>query len=264
MLKLKLFKLLSLKNKNTCMTNNNKHVNCQLLSMQLQKKWNIIQKVYSRQEFCCEKKWNPNYCSNQDLCDGRLKAITPIQVNLVLNCREMWKRQHKIAWIVIIKAFAFSLPSQWFLGLHWISYLFSQQHSWGLHTFLQLGCFGLYYIYNYSTKHFQVAGYWILIEISSAFSHSLAPSLSYHSCRGRGSAKPPLYDTRVGICHLGIPMSILPYLFFYLQLGCFSSSSKIILSRCHTIIQSADAAVYVLDKGGRSAYCMYSNNQKIW
>jgi len=38
-------------------------------------------------------------------CDGRLKAkisIATIQVNLVLNCSEMWRRQHKFTLLPLV------------------------------------------------------------------------------------------------------------------------------------------------------------------
>jgi len=44
--------------------------------------------------------------------------IMTIQVNLVPNPSETWRRQHKLTWIVVIKFFTISLPSQPFLGCH--------------------------------------------------------------------------------------------------------------------------------------------------
>ena len=88
------------------------------------------------------QKWWP-----RNGCNGRLKAkilITTIQVNLVLNRSETWRRQHKFTWIVVIKIFAFSLPSQPFLGHHFGDHIFFYNTILEGHTlFLQLGCFGL-------------------------------------------------------------------------------------------------------------------------
>jgi len=47
--------------------------------------------------------------------------ITTIQVNLVPNPSEKWRRQHKISGIVVIKIFSVSLPSQSFLG-HYLGF----------------------------------------------------------------------------------------------------------------------------------------------
>jgi len=43
--------------------------------------------------------------------------IMTFQVNLVLNHSEIWRRQHKFTWIVIIKIFSSSIPPKPFLGL---------------------------------------------------------------------------------------------------------------------------------------------------
>jgi len=61
--------------------------------------------------------WNPRWRP----CDGRNIAkilITTIEVNLVLNPSEAWRRQHKFTWIVVIKIFAINPPSQPFFGRH--------------------------------------------------------------------------------------------------------------------------------------------------
>jgi len=57
--------------------------------------------------------------------------ITTIQVNLVPNPSETWRRQHKFTCIVVIKIFAISLPSQPFLDRHL-----------GFHIFFHNGLFG--------------------------------------------------------------------------------------------------------------------------
>ena len=97
----KLFTLLPIKNK----TNNNKHVICQLYNMKIQKEVKsslnspAVKEVCGPQECCCEER-----CEIQS--GGQEKAvmvrkpkakilITTIQVNLVPNQSEMWKRQHK-------------------------------------------------------------------------------------------------------------------------------------------------------------------------
>ena len=67
-----------------------------------------------------KKLWNPKWWPRSG-CDGRIMAIfliTTIQVNLVLIPSEAWRRQHKFAWIVVIKNFAIILPSQPLLGHH--------------------------------------------------------------------------------------------------------------------------------------------------
>jgi len=108
-------------------TNNNKHVICQLYNMKLQKEVKSNPKQPSGKKsvrpprmLLWKKMWNPKWQPRND-CDCRLKAkvlITTIQDNLVLNRSETWRRQHKFAWIVVIKIFAFSLQSQPFLGRH--------------------------------------------------------------------------------------------------------------------------------------------------
>ena len=133
-------------------TNNNRHVICQLHSMQIQKevKSNIKQpsckkSVQPPRMLLCKKMWNPKWRPRND-CDGRLNAkilIMIIQVNLVLNHSEMWRRQHRFTWIVVIKIFVFSLPSQPLLGCHFGFHIFFHNSILGPHTFLQLGCFGL-------------------------------------------------------------------------------------------------------------------------
>jgi len=83
-----------------------------------------------------KKMWNPNRRPRNG-CDGRLKAkilITTIQVNLMPNRSETWKRQHKFTWIIVIKIFTFSLPSQPFLGLHFGFHIFFHNSSLGGHT----------------------------------------------------------------------------------------------------------------------------------
>jgi len=79
-------------------TNNNKHVICQLYSIKIQKqvesnpKQPSCKKGCGSLECCCEQS------------DDRLRVkflITTIQVNLVPNPSETWRRQHKR--IVIIK-----------------------------------------------------------------------------------------------------------------------------------------------------------------
>ena len=60
--------------------------------------------------------------------------ITKILVNLCCLPHVSLRFSTKLTWIVVIKIFAISLPSQW------ISHLFSQWPSWGPHTISQWGC----------------------------------------------------------------------------------------------------------------------------
>ena len=88
-----------------------------------------------------KKTWNPKWLPRNG-CDGRLIAkilIMTIQVNLVLNPSEMWRRQHKFAWIVVIKIFAIIIAIYW--SPPWISHFFHNGLLGGCILFLQLGCF---------------------------------------------------------------------------------------------------------------------------
>jgi len=72
-------------------------------------------------------------------CDGRLMVkilVMKIQVNLVPNPSETWRRQHEFTLIVVIKNFAISLPSQPFLGRHLRFHIFFTTAFLGPHTFL--------------------------------------------------------------------------------------------------------------------------------
>jgi len=79
--------------------------------------------------------------------DDRLMAknlITTIQMNLVPNPNETWRRQQNSPELSLLKF----LPLAYHQAISWpppcISYLFSQWPSWGAaHFFLLLGCFGL-------------------------------------------------------------------------------------------------------------------------
>jgi len=71
--------------------------------------------------------------------------ITTIQVNLVPNPSEMWRRRHKFTWIVVIKNFAISLlyhHSYFFVATLDFTSFFTMAFL-GPHPFLQLGFFGL-------------------------------------------------------------------------------------------------------------------------
>ena len=125
---LKLFTLLPIQNK----TNSNRHVIWQLHSINYKKKWNLIQnspavkKVRPSRMLLWKKMWNIKWWPRNG-CDSRLKAnilIMTVQWICVPNCTETWRRQHKFTWIVNIKIFAFSLPSQPFLGRHFIFHIF--------------------------------------------------------------------------------------------------------------------------------------------
>jgi len=58
--------------------------------------------------------------------------IMTIQVNLVPNPSEMWRRQHKL-----LQPLAYHQAISW--PPPWISHHFSQWPSWGLHTFFTAG-----------------------------------------------------------------------------------------------------------------------------
>jgi len=93
-----------------------------------------------------KKMWNPKWRPRNG-CNGALKAknLITIQVNLVPNCSETWRMQHKFTWIVVIKIFAISPPLQPFLGCHFGFHIFFHNSILGGHTIfiLQLGCFWL-------------------------------------------------------------------------------------------------------------------------
>jgi len=76
-----------------------------------------------------KKMWNPRWWPRNG-CDDRLMVKAIIQANLVPNPSEMWRRQHKFTWIVIIKVFAIRLPSQPFLSRHLVYF----------HNILLQGC----------------------------------------------------------------------------------------------------------------------------
>jgi len=96
-----------------------------------------------------KKMWNPRWWPRNG-CDGSLIAkilIMTIQVNLVLDLSETWRRQHKFAWIVIIKIFAINLPSQSFLSRHLGSHIFFHNGLLGGRTlFLQLSFFWIRFL----------------------------------------------------------------------------------------------------------------------
>ena len=79
-------------------------------------------------------------------CDGRLMAnilIMTIQVNLHCLLHVSLGFGTKFTRIVVIKIIAINIPTQPFLG-HYLGFLiFFTLAFRGLHSFLQLGCFGL-------------------------------------------------------------------------------------------------------------------------
>jgi len=97
--------------------------------------------------------WNPRWRPRNG-CDSRLMAkslITTIQVNLVPNPSEMWRRQPTFTWIVVIKKFAISLPSRPFLG-----------HHLGFHIFFHNGLFGAaHFFYSWAVLD------WIILLLST-------------------------------------------------------------------------------------------------
>jgi len=73
-----------------------------------------------------KKLWNPKWWPRSG-CDGRIMAIfliTTIQVNLVLIPSEAWRRQHKFAWIVVIKKFA------WIVVIKKLPLSYHHSHFW--------------------------------------------------------------------------------------------------------------------------------------
>ena len=129
---------------------------------------------------CCEKR-----CEiPRNGCDGRLKGkilITTIQVNLVPNHSEMWRRQHKFTWIVVIKFL--------FLAYH---------HNHFLATTLDFTSF-----FTTGAAHFFIAGlffgldnYWHEIQHckkENRFSWVKIHNLSYlTNCQTRSQTKQPM------------------------------------------------------------------------
>ena len=101
----------------------------------IQKHPSCKKSVWSTRRPLWKKMWNPRW-QPRNSCDGRLIAkilMMTIQVNLVPNYREMWRRQHKFTWIFVFKIFAISLLSQPFLGCHLGFHIF-------FHTGLLVGC----------------------------------------------------------------------------------------------------------------------------
>jgi len=98
------------------------------------------------QEGHCEKKWNPRW-------QPRLMAkflITTIQVDLVPNPSEMWRMQPELSLLPLAYHHSHFLVAT----LDFAS--FSQWPSWGSHTYLQLGYFGLDWLFlwiSYATVH---------------------------------------------------------------------------------------------------------------
>jgi len=113
------------------------------------KKLNLIQNSPAVKKRCGRKKkkmWQP-----RNGCDGRLMAkilITTIQVNLVPYPSEMWRRQHKFTWIVLIKNFAISLWSQPFLGCLLGFHIFFTMDFWGHTVCFTAGLFWIRYLYS--------------------------------------------------------------------------------------------------------------------
>ena len=107
--------------------------------------------IYNPEQPSCKmmlwkKMWSPKW-QPRNGCGGRLKAknlITTIQVNLCCLLHVSLLFGTKFTWIVIIKIYAFSQPSQSFLGYYFGFHIFFYNSILGGCTlFLQLGCFGL-------------------------------------------------------------------------------------------------------------------------
>ena len=76
-------------------------------------------KVCGPQECCCEKRCEIQSGGQEMAVMIGLNAkilIMTIQVNLVRNHSETWRRRHKFTWIVVIKILVITLPSQPFLA----------------------------------------------------------------------------------------------------------------------------------------------------
>jgi len=92
-----------------------------------------------------KKMWNSKW-RPRNSCDGRLKAkILIFNKNssefVEVKCGE---GDTKFTWIVVIKIFAFSLPSQPFIGCHFGFHIFFHNSIPGCRTlFIQLGCLDL-------------------------------------------------------------------------------------------------------------------------
>ena len=116
------------------------------------KRWNLHKKQPNCLKRCspCEKTawkklWNQRWRPRSG-CDGRIMAkflIITIQVNLVPIPSEAGRRQHKFAWIVIIKNFAIILASQPLLGhqLWFHNFFHAVFFCMGRTFLLQFGCF---------------------------------------------------------------------------------------------------------------------------
>ena len=91
----------------------------QVINLNYKMRWNLHKKsqtvkgvVHAKNSM--KKLWNQRWQPTSG-CDGRVMAkclITTIQVNMVPIPSEAWRRQHKFAWIAVIKNFAIILPSQ--------------------------------------------------------------------------------------------------------------------------------------------------------
>ena len=92
-------------------------------------------------------------------------------MNSVPNPSEMWRRQHKLAWIVITKIFAVKLLSQPFLG-----------HHLGFHTFFTMAFLGAAHFF-YSLAVFGLDFTSFCMLQSCIFPINGCCYLSFFSCR---------------------------------------------------------------------------------
>ena len=116
-----------------------KHI--QVIKLNYKKRWNLHKNSQTVKKSCgpCKKRQHEKSCEIRGGCDGRIMEnflMTTIQVNLVPI---PWRRQHKFAWIGVIKHFAIIIPSQLLLGRYLYFFMLSFLHT--PHLFLQFGCF---------------------------------------------------------------------------------------------------------------------------
>jgi len=118
--------------------------------MQLKKEPKTAEEVCDPKKLIVKKMWNPRWWPRNG-CDGKLMVkflTTTIQVNLASIPSETWRKQYHITWIVVIKNFAISLPSQPFLGRHLGFYIFFHNGLFEAAHFFTAGLFWIRYVYK--------------------------------------------------------------------------------------------------------------------
>jgi len=100
-------------------------------------------KFVAHKKAIVKKMWSPRW-QPRNGCECGLKAkILMMKIQCALNPSEMWRRQQKITWFVIIKFLPLVYLHSHFLATTLDFTSFLQWPSSGLHNFLQLGYFGL-------------------------------------------------------------------------------------------------------------------------